>query len=155
MYLITGEQFGLKKEGIDLLRSGFPYQSIEKDSIESIHIFRGHNYQRWRVMLVLGIALIGFVMYYSYLLYLYYQNPNYRTLDVKFIAAIGIPFFLGAFLVVASLQKGPNLKVEFQGTRKILSLRKIQKDGNLPQLIEELQSWVSSHRLNIDIAITH
>lgn len=153
MYLISGEQFGIQPEGIDLLRSGYPYRSISKDSIDAVRIYKGKNYQRWRFMLVLGLMILAVVLYYSYLLFLYIIDPLTRTIHIEFIAAIAMPFFLGLFLVIASLQKATNLQIDHDGKKTVCSLRKIEKERQLPELITSLQQLVPSHRVHIEVAL--
>lgn len=107
LYKFETDKFGISEKGIHLLRNKFNYKTIYKSEIDSIFIEKGKQVNNWLLLLVVGLILCSFGLYWSIkLIYeFFFANNVSRFYYEQFILPI-FPVFMGVYSVYTSLQRG-------------------------------------------------
>lgn len=139
MYKFESEYFALSDDAFHLMRSRFNFKSYPANEISQITIEKGHLINNWIAILLLGIALIGFTIYYSISLFLLLQNGEVNRIYIEEIVVPVIPLLLGIYCVVNSLRTGATLKIELNNSKsKRFPLNKLD-DQSMNDLITKLK----------------
>jgi uncharacterized membrane protein YqjE len=132
-YHFECREFGVSDQGIHLLRSGFNYETIEFNNLESLTIERGKELNNWPLVLSIGIAFLSFALYYLMRLYDVFFDPENRVTSI-FVEEILVPIFpllLGAYCIYSSLKNGIVMRTRtVQDKTNKFTLREFEKAVN-------------------------
>ena len=144
-YLFETKDFGLSAEGIHFLRSRFNYKTIAYNEVRQISIEKGKEINNWLVVLIIGIGLIVFSVFYSVNLYFNFIDPNVHVIYIEQIVTPVLPIILGFYCIFSSLKQGIILIISISENKKVrFPLKDIIKGNRKAELIKFL-----AERLNI------
>ncbi len=139
-YLFEGEHFGISEDSLHLLRSRYSYKTYKLEDVSHIELGTGKLVNNWIVILIIGIGLIGFSLYYAFAVLDFLQNGRGRIYVEEIVVPV-LPFLMGLYCLYAALRSGPVLQVEFSGnTRKNFPLDRVKKEGKLEELVQLLKN---------------
>lgn len=143
-YTFQTAAFGLSDEGIHLLRSGYNYKTLPYTDIRRATLKRGVTIKNWLVILVSGIALMGFAVYQSAHVYKQFLDPTVPAVHIESIVLPLLPLLLGNYCIYISLKRTTILKVKYNGGKAKLSLKTIVINNEADQLVAYLQEKLGS-----------
>jgi len=121
--------FALSDSGVHLLRSRFNYKTLRYDEITDATIKRTTEIKNAAVILVFGIALVGFAFFQGRMVIGLFNDPEVGHIYIESIVLPIIPAFLGIYCIYIGLRKGPVLILEEGGRKYKLRLRSAVKKG--------------------------
>jgi len=138
-YLFETSEFGLLKDSFHLLRSSYNYKTYKKDEIATLTIENGKQINNWILVLLIGVLLIVFSIYYTISLYdLMTDETPQRIYREQFLVPL-LPFFGGFYCLYVSLIAGPVINIHLNsGNTKKFPLSKVKKNNQLDKMIEIL-----------------
>jgi hypothetical protein len=139
-YNFQTREFGVSESGFHLLRSGFNYETLSFEKIDRISVGRGRMVNNWIAILIAGVALVSFSIYYAIRLSGIMSDPDVNVIYIEEIIVPVLPFFIGLFCLYSSTRNGTILRIttiERQSRR--FPLADIEKAGDLPQFQEFLR----------------
>ena len=140
-YGFESEKFGLADDSLHLLRSRFSYQTFHYDEVKSIVIENGKQVERWMVLLIMGVGMSAFSLYFGYVVFGAFYSREITRIYIEELIVPIIPFVLGFICIYAGLRNGPTMKVEFRDAPSIrFPLGGSKKRGELDALIAFFQS---------------
>ncbi len=139
-YNFETRDFGLSETGIHLLRSRFNYKTYPFSEIDSLIVEKGKELKNWLVILIFGIALTSFSIYYSAVLYSVLNDEKTQRIYIEELLIPLIPFLLGLYCLYASTRNVTILRITTKTNKKDkLSLYSIKKENKLDDLIQFLK----------------
>lgn len=138
-YTFQTASFGLSDEGIHLLRSGYNYKTLPYPDIRKATLKRGVTIKNWLIILVSGMALMGFAVYQSAHVYRQFLDPTVPAVHLESIVLPLLPLLLGNYCIYISLKRTTILKVKYRGGKTKLSLKNIVINNEADQLAAFLQ----------------
>ena len=138
-YLFETSEFGLLKDSFHLLRSRYNYKTYRKDEIATLTVENGKQINNWILVLLIGVLLIVFSIYYTISLYdLMTDETPQRIYRKQFLVPL-LPFFGGFYCLYVSLIAGPVINIHLNsGNTKKFPLSKVKKDNQLDKIIDIL-----------------
>lgn len=144
-YLFETEQFGLSHDSIHLLRSRYNFKTYNNSEISQISIQKGRAINNWLFVLILGMGMLIFSIYYSYKFYLLLTSDQNLHLYVEQFVIPVLPLMLGTYSIFQALRTCPVFKIALgNGKTKTLTLEKALKEDqleNLKQILTESSLW--------------
>jgi hypothetical protein len=110
-YYFETQEFGVSDHGIHLLRSRFNYKTIDFSQVAKISIERGKELNNWIAVLVLGVALISFAVYYAAGVFTTITGGTQRVIYIEGIVVPIIPFLMGVYCLYSSTRNGVVMRV--------------------------------------------
>jgi hypothetical protein len=110
-YHFETREFGVSDDGIHLLRSRFNYETIKFDEVDSLTIEKGKELNNWLIILLIGLALVSFSVYYSWRLVDVIGNAEVNVISIEEILVPLIPFMLGGYCLYSSTRNGIILRI--------------------------------------------
>ncbi|MCG8697236.1 MAG: hypothetical protein MI922_04220 [Bacteroidales bacterium] len=144
-YKFKAEKFAIDDKGFHLLRNEFNYQSFDFTAIDNVKLVRGFDLKNWIVVATVGILLIGFAIYDIIQIVGIVLNPEGVLYIERLIIPI-LPFLLGIYSLSISFRKATVLKIELNSKKHYFSLRKLEKTGE----VENLISYLNDLNLNVN-----
>jgi hypothetical protein len=133
-YQFETSQFGISDQGIHLLRNRFNYQTITFSQVDSLVIEKGRVLKHWPIILLLGIGMAAFAVFYSIALVNLLSDELGPKLEINEVIVPLMPFLLGWFCIYFSLRIETIMKVGGPQMReKRLSLAELEKAGRLEE----------------------
>ena len=111
-YYFETREFGVSDNGIHLLRSRFNYETIEFNQVDYLIIGKGKELNNWLIILLIGLALVSFSVYYSLSLFNIIDNNEVNVIYLEEILVPLIPFMLGGYCLYSSTRNGTILRVK-------------------------------------------
>ncbi|MEM6524637.1 MAG: hypothetical protein AAGF85_17560 [Bacteroidota bacterium] len=105
-YKFESDKFAFSDNQLHLLRNKYNFRSFSNSEIHSISIRKGKQVNNWVVLLVLGMAMIGFSIYYALRLHYLLSEGIIRSIYVEEILIPLIPTMLGGYCVYSSVRNG-------------------------------------------------
>ncbi len=133
-YQFETSQFGISDQGIHLLRNRFNFQTITFSQVDSLVIEKGRALKHWPIILLLGIGMVAFAVFYSVALVNLLSDEFGPKLDIYEVIVPLMPFLLGWVCIYFSLKMETIMKVGGPQIReKRLSLAELEKAGRLEE----------------------
>jgi hypothetical protein len=144
-YFFETREFGVSDVGIHLLRSRFNYQTIEFNQIDSLTIERGKELNNWIAILIIGLALVTFSVYYSLRLFNIIDNNEVKVIYIEEILIPLIPFMLGGYCLYSSTRNGTILRIRTinNGANKF-PLKELETDNKVQPFQDFLKEKLST-----------
>lgn len=139
-YFLKTEEFGISEVGIHLLRSGFNFETIPFSSIISIEITKGKLIRNWLLILIIGIGLITFSIYYTKGVIDLYNDPTVHVMPIESIVVPILPCAFGIFCLYTSLGSGPVMILYQNGKKSSYALTEFDKRNEMTTFQAYLQS---------------
>ena len=134
-FYFESREFGVSDNGIHLLRSGFNYETIEFNQVDTLTIERGKELNNWLAILVIGLALLSFAGYYSLGLLNIFGDSEVRVIYIEEILVPLGPFLLGSYCTYTSLRNSTVLRVRtIKNKSGKFSLREFEQENKLGPL---------------------
>src|SRR5687768_14504143 len=144
-YYFETREFGVSDHGIHLLRSRFNYETIEFNQVDSLTIERGKELNNWVAILIMGIALVSFSIYYSLRLFNIIDNNEVNVIYIEELLVPLIPFMLGGYCLYSSMRNGSILRVRtIKNKTDKFPLKELEKDNKVRQFQEFLKEKLST-----------
>lgn len=149
-YYFETREFGLSDKGIHLLRSRFNYETFEYSDIDILTIEKGKELNNWLVILIIGLSMISFAIWYSLRLFNIIDNDEVNVIYIEEILVPLIPFMLGIYCLYSSTKNGTIVRIKTAKNKtEKLSLREIEKLDKLEEfknlLKEKLQTRIRTN----------
>ena len=110
-YYFETREFGVSDNGIHLLRSRFNYETIEFHQVHNLTIEKGKELNNWLAILVIGLALVSFSVYYALRIFSIIDNNEVNVIYIEEILVPLIPFMLGGYCLYSSTRNGTILRL--------------------------------------------
>lgn len=101
-YLFKDQYFALSETSIHLLRNGYNYKTLPFSTISSVKFKRGNGLKNRYLLIVLGIGMILFAIFYLFQVYNFFNSVIQERFYVE---ELFIPLFssaLGSYILYAS-----------------------------------------------------
>jgi hypothetical protein len=139
-YHFETREFGISDTGIHLLRSGFNYETIEFFQIERLTIEKGKELNNWIAILVVGLMLISFSLYYSFRLFSVVSSGEVNVVYIEEVLVPLFPFLIGAYCLYSSTRNGTILQIEtVKKTSNKYLLKELERNNSLQSFQEFLK----------------
>ena len=136
-YLFETNEFGLSNDSFHLLRSRYNFKTYSNQDIASLSIENGKQINNWILVLIIGVSLISFTIFYSIKLFYFMTDEQTRTIYIEQIVIPVLPFLVGIYCLFVSLKKGPIIRVQLRnGRTKGFPLSKVQKENQMESLLD-------------------
>ena len=112
-YVYKDQYFGVSKEGLHLMRSGYNYDTIPLSEIKTVQVKRGKTINNWALLLAFGFILIGVA---AFLTINITHNDARHNFSIEEIAGIVVFTVIGGFTIWKSIQTEEVL--DFQTLKK-------------------------------------
>lgn len=144
-------EFAISTESFHFLRNGFNYKTLNSHEVKELILEKGRQVNNWLLILLIGIGLVGFSIYYSYTLFFYVtDNETSDPIYIESFVIPIIPMFLGLYSLFISLTTGPILRMVLHSNKsRHFPLAKTKKEGKIETLllaIAESHSFKSKFR---------
>ncbi|MBT1707044.1 hypothetical protein KK062_02360 [Fulvivirgaceae bacterium PWU5] len=143
-YYFETREFGVSDQGIHLLRSRYNYKTIDFNQVAKITIERGKELNNWIAILVLGIALTSFALYYAVGMFNFLTYGISGRVSIQEILVPVIPFLMGAYCLYSSTRNGIVMRVRtIEDTHERFPLKELDQRQELTpfqQLLKEKAS---------------
>ena len=147
-YYFETAEFGLSSRGIHLLRSRFNYETYDFQDIDTLTIEKGKELNNWVIILILGLGLTVFSVWYSYGLIDIVKEAH--VIYVEQILVPVIPFMLGSYCIYSSTRDGTILRVHTIKKTDKFSLKEIEKAKKLEDFKQVLRDKLQTRvRINL------
>lgn len=110
-YYFETQDFGLSDQGIHLLRSRYNYKTIDFNQVAKITIERGKELNNWIAILMLGITLVSFALYYAVGMFNFLTDGVRGIISIQEILVPLIPFLMGIYCLYSSTRNGIVMRV--------------------------------------------
>jgi len=144
LYTFETDQFGINDEGIHLLRSKYNYKSIVTGEIEFIELIRGKEFVNWVFILLIGIVMLVFGLYYGLSLFDFFNSSNGGRIYIEELLVPFFPICIGIYMVYVSFRTTMILKVQLKNKKFQLSMRPLIKEGKY----EEFEKYMNENIKN-------
>ncbi len=150
-YYFETREFGISDNGIHLLRSRFNYETVHFDQVDSLTIEKGKELNNWIVILIIGLGLVGFSLYYSLRLFNIIDNNEVNVIYIEEILVPLIPFMLGGYCLYSSTRNGTILRLKtIKNKTDKFPLRELEKDNRIGQFQDFLKEKLNTKiRINV------
>jgi hypothetical protein len=150
-YYFETREFGISDNGIHLLRSRFNYETVHFDQVDSLTIEKGKELNNWIVILIIGLGLVAFSLYYSLRLFNIIDNNEVNVIYIEEILVPLIPFMLGGYCLYSSTRKGTILRLKtIKNKTDKFPLRELEKDNRIGQFQDFLKEKLNTKiRINL------
>ena len=149
-YYFETREFGVSDIGIHLLRSRFNYETVEFNQLDNVTIERGKELNNWVAILIIGLSLFSFSIYYSLKLFNVVNSNEVNVIYVEHILVPLIPFMLGGYCLYSSTRNGVVLRIRtIKNKTNKFPLKELEKDNKL----ESLQDFLKK-KLNTKVKIS-
>lgn len=143
-YLFESDTFGISQEAFHLLRSRFNFKTYQAQEISQITIEQGRQVNNWLIILVIGLGLVCFAIYYSFVLYNMLTDDSVTSIYIEELLIPILPFLLGFYCIYAALKTGPTLRVDLVNYKnKRFPLLRLKKNNEIDRLIEVIKNHPS------------
>lgn len=115
-YLFKDRHLGLSSESVHLLRNGYNHTTIPWSDISSAEIDRGNVLKNKRLLLIIGLGLVGLAINLTIQLISNYLNDSVRIFYIEGILVPLFPFLIGGYSIYAVVRKEP--VIIFRGEKK-------------------------------------
>jgi len=139
LYIFETSEFGISEKSIHLLRSRYCYKTIDFSNVDSMLIKKGMDMRNWLVVLILGLGMIMFALYDATNIYLFFNDGQSGTIELKRILVPLLPFFLGLYSLIVSLRKSFIMKMKSGRKKYHFSLRDIVKSNNYAEFLKSVK----------------
>jgi len=140
-YYFETQDFGLSDQGIHLLRSRYNYKTIDFNQVAKIIIERGKELNNWIAILVLGVALVSFALYYAVGMFNFLTDGVRGRVSIQEILVPLIPFLMGVYCMYSSTRNGIVMRVfTMDGKHERFPLKELEQKQELApfqQLLKE------------------
>jgi hypothetical protein len=144
-YHFETREFGISDHGIHLLRSRFNYETIEFNQVDSVTIEKGKELNNWIVILILGLVLVSFSVWYSLRLFNIIGNNEVNRIYIEEILVPLIPFMLGGYCLYSSTRNGTILRVRtIKNKAEKFPLKELDKENKLRPFQEFLKEKLNT-----------
>lgn len=158
---IETEYFRFSQEGVQILRSRFPYKTVTYNEIAKIHLIKGIRVKRPILVLIFGLLIIISSFYLMLFTSGFLESLfNYEAVTRSYYAFKGFGLFLlmGGFLLVFgsvaiyhAIIPTWVLRLELNdGSRNIMSLKELIKTNKVLKLVQLLETKLGKDQLEID-----
>jgi hypothetical protein len=150
-YYFETREFGISDNGIHLLRSRFNYETVQFDQVDCLTIEKGKELNNWIVILIIGLGLVAFSLYYSLRLFNIIDNNEVNVIYIEEILVPLIPFMLGGYCLYSSTRNGKILRLKtIKNKTDKFPLRELEKDNRIGQFQDFLKEKLNTKiRINV------
>lgn len=150
-YYFETREFGVSDDGIHLLRSRFNDKTIEFGQVDSLTIEKGKELNNWIAILIFGLGLVSFSVYYSLRLFNIINNNDVNVIYIEQILVPLIPFMLGGYCLYSSTRNGTILRVKtIKEKADKFPLKELEKDNKIRQFQDFLKERLNTKvRINV------
>lgn len=145
-YVFETRQLGISEEGFHLLRNRFNYQTIEYTDAIQVTIQRGKEVNNWVLLLIFGVAVLSFSIYYTAALMVAWINHEINHIYVEEIVVPVLPALIGAYCIFAAFRKGTIIIIKTGSQTHRYPLRDLVDSKKLTELRNFLRAKVSHYR---------
>jgi hypothetical protein len=110
-YLFETSEFGISEYAFHLLRSRFNYKTYESDDLHEIIVEKGRLVNNWLLILLVGISLVLFAIYYCFKFYMLLTGDEFFHFYLEELIVPLLPFFIGLYCIYNSMRTGPTVKL--------------------------------------------
>src|SRR5687768_6891151 len=140
-YHFETREFGVSDRGIHLLRSRFNYETIEFDQVDHLTIEKGKELNNWLAILVIGLALVSFSVYYTVRLFSIVDNNEVNVIYVEEILVPLLPFMIGGYCLYSSTRNGTILRLRTINSKTDkFPLKEFEKEDKLGRFQDFLKA---------------
>lgn len=144
-YHFETKEFGISDTGIHLLRSRFNYETIEFTQLESLRVEKGKELNNWVVVLIIGLALVSFGVYYCLRMYDILDTGAVRVVNIEELLVPLLPLLMGGYCVYSSTRNGIILRVRtVKGKAEKFPLKELEEDDKLNALKDFLKGKLTA-----------
>lgn len=144
-YHYQTREFGLSEEAVHLLRNSYNYKSYKYSDIANITIGKGKGIKNWMVVLVIGIALVLFAIWYTLGIFGIISNKEVRVIYIEEIIVPLFPFLVGFYCIYVSTKTETVVRLKMTDNKvDSLPLKEIEKSGKL----SDFQDFLENRRRN-------
>lgn len=146
-YAFETPEFGLDELGLHRLRSRFAFESVSYADLTEARVTRGKSVQNWPVLLLVGLAGLGFSVFSAYrlLMFLTYGRGHFY---VQTLATPIIPGAIGLAAVWQALRVTDILAVRVGRRRLVFPLETLKENQSPLALESYLAQRVNSARFS-------
>lgn len=144
-YHFETREFGISDQGIHLLRSRYNYKTIDFNQVAKITIERGKELNNWIAILVLGIALTSFALYYAVGMFSFLTDGIRGMVSIQEIVVPVIPFLMGAYCLYSSTRNGIVMRIRtIEDKHERFPLKELDQRQELAQFQQLLKEKAST-----------
>lgn len=144
-YYFETREFGVSDIGIHLLRSRFNYETIEFNHLDNLTIERGKELNNWMAILIIGLCLFSFSIYYSLKLFNSVNSNEVNVIYFEHILVPLIPFMLGGYCLYSSTRNGVVLRIRtIKNKTDKFPLKELEKDNKLESFQDFLKKKLNT-----------
>jgi hypothetical protein len=134
-FLFQTDEFGLDDHAMHFLRNRFRYHSVPL-ATASVRIERGADIRNWQLMLLFGLTLLLFGLWYGWHVVAFLQSGEGGRIYIEQVVLPVFPSLLGLFALTMASRRGPVLILQEEiGKFRTVSLRPLEKNGRLARLV--------------------
>jgi hypothetical protein len=143
-YAFETPEFGLDEDGLHRLRSRFAFEHIAYLQLSEARVTRGKSVQNWLLLLLVGIACLGFSAFAAYRLYWFLASGSGHI----YVQTLATPILPGAIGLAAIWQalRVTDILVIRTGRRRLTFPLETLKPG---QSIMALESYLARRVVNV------
>lgn len=150
-YQFETREFGISEKGIYFLRNRYNYKTVEFKKIERLIIERGKELNNWFLILIVGLILVFFSLYYSLKLFQVFNNDEINRIYIEEILIPVLPLMLGGYCIYASTKNCTILRIiTIDKKGKKFPIKEIERKGELKVFTEFLKDTLKT-KLKVDI----
>ncbi len=112
-YFFSNEYFGLSEAGLHLMRSGFNFETIGFEHIESVNIKKGKSINNWFLLLTFGVILLCAAAFLALNVFI---NDSRHTIHIEEIVGMVMLSCIGSFVIWRSFKN--EQIIEFKASNK-------------------------------------
>jgi hypothetical protein len=147
-YYHETREFGVSDQGIHLLRSRYNYKTYDFNNVAKVIIERGKELNNWIAILVLGLALVSFALYYAVGMVELLTDYVRDRISIQEILVPLIPFLMGAYCLYSSTRNGTIMRVSTaEGKSERFPLKELEEKHELTSFKQLLKEKWEQRRL--------
>lgn len=134
-YAFETRYFALSDDKLHWLRDRYDYKQVTFDRIRSAEIKKGPAIHNRQLVLLFGIALIGFAVYWVSSLVDFFTTPGHKRIEINAIVLPLLPLLLGLYCIYVSMKQTLVVKFIYDASKSdTFPLTEIQKQEQLAAL---------------------
>jgi len=144
-YKFETREFGISEEGVHFLRNRYNYKTVEFNKIEKLIIERGKELNNWLLILIIGLILTSFALFYSIKLFQLFNSNEVSRIYIEEILIPVLPLMLGVYCLYASTKNCTILRlITIDKKGKKFPMKEIERKGELKVFTEFLKDNLKS-----------